>query len=133
MSNEVQTMALTVFRFGMSNTSLEDFLARTDDSQVIANARSQLALPEAKRRQHITGLIHRAKPGENLGWSWQHNDSAWSFSQISIEVCDARPSYIEEHLDEWLKSPNRFCPWACYVKSEEGVGQSSGGSLPNTR
>lgn len=110
---------LSTFRFGVAKSHDEDFLARTADPRVIAEARNQLSLPEERRGRHITGIIHRVGRGQNLHWSWQHKDSEWSFAQISNEVCDARPSYVEAHLDAWLENPGRFCPWTCYVKLEE--------------
>ena len=110
---------LVTFRFGFPDSTREDFLARTDDETVIAEARRQLALAPTDRHGHITGLIQRVPRGQNLNWSWKHRDSEWTFAEISMEVCDARPAYVEEHLNEWLESPGRFCPWACRVKAEE--------------
>jgi hypothetical protein len=109
---------LVTFRLGMQGISTEDFLARTADPTVIAEAKAQLALPEGGRRRHITGPIQRITMGQNLGWSWQHIDSEWQFAQISVEVCDARPSYVEANLDDWLRKVGRFCPWSCHIKGE---------------
>lgn len=106
------------FRFGMVGTSAEDFLALTGDPAVLRDARAQLALPERDRHLHINGPIGRVSPGRNLAWSWQHLDSRWQLSQISIELCDGLPSYVEAHLDEWLRDVGRFCPWSSYVKEE---------------
>lgn len=117
----MSAVQLITFRFGMSDTSKENFLARTDNPQVIAEARAQLALPEEHRGKHVTGLIQRIPRGQNLGWGWQHIDSEWNFAEINVEVCDARPSYVEDHLDEWLRTPGRFCPWRCRIKSEESA------------
>jgi hypothetical protein len=107
------------FRFGIKGTGVEDFLARTCDPNVIAEGRSQLALPESERRRHITGPIDRVPKGQNLDWSWQHLNSKWQIVQISMELCDAPPSYVEDHLSEWLRDVGRFCPWSCYIKCED--------------
>jgi hypothetical protein len=112
---------LVAFRFGITDSTKEDFLARTDDPTVIAEAEAQLALPENDRHRYITGFINRVAAGSNLEWSWQHVDSAWTFARWSIEVCDAMPSYVEAHLEEWLKGPGRFCPWACHIKQRESI------------
>jgi hypothetical protein len=114
------------FLFGMKGISAEDFLARTSDPNVIAEVRAQLALPEDQRHRHITGKIERVSPGQNLGWSWQHEESRWALSDASIELCDARPSYVEAHLDEWLRDVGLFCPWSCYVKQDVPQMRSSG-------
>ena len=118
--------ASVTFRFGLADSQAEDFLARTTDPLVIAEVRKELEMPAKKRRQHVTGVIHRVRRGKNLNWSWQHKDSAWKLTELSMELCDARPSYIEANLDAWLKNPGRFCPWKCRAKSEERRKTSSG-------
>ncbi|MFH1872668.1 MAG: hypothetical protein ABIK82_12645 [Pseudomonadota bacterium] len=113
---------MVTFRFGVTGNDDEDFLASTDDAAAIKAARDQLALPEEKRKRHLTGRIV-ASQGDNLHWRWRFVDSSWQFADISMEVCDAVPSYVEAHLDEWL-GQGRFCPWACHVKGEvSGVGE----------
>lgn len=119
MEASLTQVDLVTFRFGLRDAAdTEDFLARTSDAAVIAEARRQLDLPIEKRR-HINGPIERAAPGQNLRWHWRHRDSAWSFAQISIELCDGAPSYIEANLEAWLAEVGRFCPWHSYVKVEE--------------
>lgn len=110
---------LITFRFGMRN-STEEFLACTSDDALIRTAREQLARPVEQRNLHIRGVIQRATQGANLAWSWQHVDSAWQLVAMSMELCDAAPGYVEEHLDDWLGQP--FCPWHSYVKREESGG-----------
>lgn len=110
---------LTTFRFGMPGRTDEDFIARTSDPAVIAEARAQLARPELERNLHPIGRIQRVPRGENLEWTWQHLPSEWTLAEVSAELCDAEPSYVQEHLDEWLRDVGRFCPWTCRVKAEE--------------
>lgn len=38
-------------------------------------------------------------------------------AETATEFCDARPSYIEAHLDAWLDTVVRFCPWAARLVS----------------
>jgi hypothetical protein len=110
---------LQTFRFGLrGENEAEDFLAATSDPRVIQEAYRQMSLPIAKR-WHINGPISRVRPGNNLGWSWKHMDSRWAFAQLSMELCDAKPSYIEQHLDDWLKDVGRACPWSSFIKGEE--------------
>lgn len=109
---------LITFRFGLHNDSgAEDFLARTNEDAVIRTAREQLTRPIAERQLFITGLIQRVSKGANLAWGWQHVDSMWELVRTSIELCDATPSQVEQHLAAW--AGRRFCPWRSYVKSEE--------------
>jgi hypothetical protein len=32
------------------------------------------------------------------------------FAEFSMQPCDARPSYVQAHLDEWLKNVKLFLP-----------------------
>jgi hypothetical protein len=85
---------------------------------VIRDAHAQLTRPEPERNLHITGPIQPARHGENLGWSWQYVASRWTFAEVITELCDAEPSYVQAHLDEWLRDVGHLCPWACRVKAE---------------
>ena len=112
---------LLTFRFGLrEEKEAEDFLASTSDPNVIQEAHRQLSLPVA-HRWHISGPISRVLPGTNLGWSWKHADSLWQFTELSIELCDAKPSHIELNLDEWLSHVGQACPWSSFVKREEDL------------
>jgi len=99
-------------------THNERFFATTSDPAVIAEARAQLALPFDQRTLHIIGALEAGDGGVNAPWSWHFAPSAWKLSEFSMEVCDGWPSYIEEHVDEWLKSPGSFCPWASRLEAE---------------
>lgn len=100
------------------NSHNERFVAATDDPAVIAAARAQLQLPFDQRTMHINGAIEAGDGGVNAPWSWHFTPDAWNLAEMSMEVCDGWPSYIEEHLDEWLKSPGSFCPWGSRIESE---------------
>jgi hypothetical protein len=32
-------------------------------------------------------------------------------ADVTTEVCDGRPSYVEEHIDEYVTTVKRYCPW----------------------
>jgi hypothetical protein len=32
-------------------------------------------------------------------------------AEFAIEVCDGRPSYVEENVDEFVGTVGRYCPW----------------------
>ena len=96
----------------------EDFVAVTSDSAVIAVVNSQLAKPVAERKMHINGKIERGNGGHNLAWSWHFTPNQWSLAEMSMELCDGWPGFVEENLDYWIDTVGRFCPWSSYVKSE---------------
>lgn len=108
---------VVVFEF-VHPTHDERFRAATGDAAVIAAARAQLALPLEQRALHINGDIEAGDDGVNAPWSWHFVRTSWSLAEISAEVCDGWPGYIEENLDAWLASPGFFCPWSSRVSAE---------------
>lgn len=45
----------------------------------------------------------------NCGWSWHLEPGTITFAELTIEVCDGAPSYIEENCDDFV---DRYCPWS---------------------
>ena len=50
-------------------------------------------------------------PGVNEPWSWHIDPTTLEFADITIEVCDGLPSYVE---DRTVTSPD-YCPWSAKV------------------
>src|SRR3954470_1456746 len=57
------------------------------------------------------GRVVRDSPGVNKPWSWHIDPKTLEFAQITIEVCDGLPSYVE---DRTVTSKD-FCPWSAKV------------------
>jgi hypothetical protein len=36
-------------------------------------------------------------------------------ADISVEVCDGKPSMVEGDLDYWLNTIGSYCPWSSKV------------------
>ncbi len=54
-------------------------------------------------------------PGEadhNGPWSWHLDPAATEMAEMTIEVCDGRPSYVEANVDEFVDTVGRYCPWS---------------------
>eukprot|EP00931_Biecheleriopsis_adriatica_P009286 TRINITY_DN110369_c0_g1_i1.p1 TRINITY_DN110369_c0_g1~~TRINITY_DN110369_c0_g1_i1.p1 ORF type:complete len:339 (+),score=36.86 TRINITY_DN110369_c0_g1_i1:141-1157(+) len=47
----------------------------------------------------------------DVQWSWHVNPSGAFWVDLSTEVCDATPQYIEDHKEDWIRSPGAWCPW----------------------
>jgi hypothetical protein len=61
----------------------------------------------------------RIRPGTevNAGWSW-HLDGV-SFSEVTIELCDGRPSDVEREGPSF--GGGRYCPWrASVIRIDDG-------------
>ena len=94
------------------------FTAQTSDDEVIAKIEEELEKPFDERSRHINGPIRRGEVDYNSNWSWHFVESEWDIVTVSAEVCDGRPSFVEEELDYWVDQVGRFCPWSSVVDAE---------------
>ena len=86
------------FRVWVTNeTTIQQILALSD-GQSAAN------IPNGK-------LIEGAGPGGyNQPWTWHLDPEDIEMAESTIELCDGRPSLVDELLEEYLTG-GRFCPW----------------------
>lgn len=101
-----------------SNDINYTIVAKTSDPEVIAKVEQELSKPFDERNMHINGPIERGNPGYNSDWSWHFIEGQWDLAEISAEVCDGRPSFVEEDIDYWVDTVGRFCPWGARVEGE---------------
>lgn len=96
------------------------FRAQTRNEEVIQQAEAELRLPPAERRLFPNGPIARGDGGHNAPWSWHFVPDRWELVEVSIELCDATPEYVEAHLAMFVDTIGRFCPWSArLVRSPE--------------
>lgn len=105
------------FRDGMDSDPDEEFIVMTRDPSVIAVAEDELSLPSDLRGRHVNGYreydygsgrysFDGNTPAND--WVWQFTPGNWVLAEMSIEICDGRPTTFDES--------NHFCPWLSYVK-----------------
>lgn len=88
----------------------EEYRIRLTDPADIAIARQLLAGEEAPRIPN--GLIVRGSDGGvNTGYSWYIDPESLEFAEMTTEVCDGLPSFVEDGS----LTGDRFCPWAAEV------------------
>lgn len=90
----------------------EQFVVRVTDQAQIDDLEARLASGEPGV---VTGTLEAGDGGFNTAWSWHMVPSTVETADMSIEVCDGRPSMVEENLDYWLDTVGRFCPWSAVV------------------
>lgn len=93
-------------------------VAKTSEPEVISAIEDELQKPFDERNMHINGEIARGNEGYNSDWSWHFIENQWSLAEISTEVCDGRPGFVEEDLDYWVDQVGNFCPWSARVVGE---------------
>jgi hypothetical protein len=81
-----------------------------------------------KDKTHVMGKIVKRAASYNTGWSFHLDPATINFFQAAIEVCDAAPRYVEDHLDEAGGAflPGAYwCPWGSRLLREVPAPQAS--------
>ena len=55
----------------------------------------------------------RDDPGVNAPWSWHIAPATLEFAELTIEVCDGLPSYVEDGT----VTSDHYCPWSAKIVS----------------
>jgi len=73
----------------------------------------RLALENMERKNSLfpMGELSRGDGGFNKPWSWHLKPETARMVEVSIELCDGNPSFVESELDYWLKAVRSYCPW----------------------
>lgn len=68
----------------------------------------------------------------NLPWSWHLDPEEIEMAEVATEVCDGLPSYVEQHLDEFVESVGRYCPLSARLISVDVLLEDSRDAKPRT-
>jgi len=88
----------------------EEYRVLVLDPQQIANAEALLAGEEAPGIPNGRVIVGD-DGGVNTGWSWHIDSNDFEFVDMTIELCDGRPSFVERGEVDG----GRFCPWSAEV------------------
>jgi hypothetical protein len=66
------------------------------------------------------GKVVRNDPGVNAPWSWHIDPKSLEFADITTEVCDGLPAYVEDHT----VTSDYYCPWSAKAIKLEGPGSN---------
>lgn len=94
----------------------EEFRALVTDPEVAADLTARL---QAGVEGVLSGELVAGDGGFNAPWSWHWDPQSVHAAELAIEVCDGRPSMVEEDLSYWLGTVERFCPWGARVVARE--------------
>jgi hypothetical protein len=64
---------------------------------------------------NISGTLAAGPGGVNEPWGWHLLPASVHVADMTAEVCDGRPSFVEEDLDYWLGTVKQYCPWGVKV------------------
>lgn len=104
---------------GPSTDAIVTFAVANETFRVRLIGSEQIAAAHAAQSGGSARIPNgRIAPGTdvNTGWSWHVEDV--TFAEVTIEVCDGRPSDVERQGIAF--GNGRFCPWtATIVRIEE--------------
>lgn len=86
----------------------ERFAVRTADPETIQLAEENR---QGRNRRFPIGVLKPGNGGFNAPWTWHLDPASVRFVEAAVEVCDGRPSYVEEHQAEFAS----YCPWGARV------------------
>jgi hypothetical protein len=89
---------------------VEEYRVLLTDPEDIAIAEQLLAGEEAPRIPNGR-ILRDGDGGVNTGYSWHVDPASLEFAEVTIEVCDGLPSYVEDGT----LSGDQFCPWSAVV------------------
>jgi len=101
-----------LFEILSSATSGETFRIQVNDPSQIAALESLIG---QGNRKIVSGALRRGHGGFNTPWSWHMAPDSIEVVDVTIELCDGRPSDVESDLDYWVDTVGRFCPWGTEV------------------
>jgi hypothetical protein len=87
----------------------ESFVLRASDPETV---RRGLGNMRGENRMFPIGPLRPGDGGFNAPWSWHFDPDRVRMTEIAIEVCDGRPSCVEEQLQDFLAG---YCPWGARV------------------
>lgn len=110
----------TLFEIGFPTLDDGRFVIALSDPAKIAAARKAIEDPE-HNPFHVMGRIVKTPATYNAPWGYHLDPATISFFEAAVEVCDAAPQYVEDHLDEVCGAtlPGcEWCPWSSQVLAE---------------
>jgi hypothetical protein len=99
---------------------MNEFVFEILDPMRIIEAREILGNPNNLKR-HVQGTIVPGKKSYNPNWSFHLDPETIRFFEMSMEVCDANVTWVEEHLDEIGDTAlpgMHWCPWSSNIGRE---------------
>jgi hypothetical protein len=89
----------------------ETFKIELATPELVQHARDLLAGEEVASIPN--GKVVRDDPGVNAPWSWHIDPATLEFADMTIEVCDGLPSYVEDGT----VTSDQYCPWSAEIVS----------------
>lgn len=99
----------------------ETFKVWVTDAEAI---RQLIDISEGRREGGIpNGRILRGsgEAAHNAPWSWHLDPEDIEIVDVTMELCDGAPWYVEENVDEYVDTVERYCPWGAELVDLEDL------------
>ena len=94
------------------DVSGEEFSALVTEESQIADLTARM---NAGSPGVVSGVLARGDGGFNAPWGWHWEPETVEVADLAVELCDGRPSMVDEDLDYWIDTVGFFCPWGATV------------------
>ena len=118
--NNVGRLHVGIIHFGMvgDSTGVQNFVAVTDDFDLIDLAFAEMQLPLSERTLFPIGPIDRGDGGHNFHdgvqfifeWNWHFLPDDWTLTDAANPLCDGNAVIVEQAIDYWVDTVGQFCP-----------------------
>ncbi|HEY7847784.1 MAG TPA: hypothetical protein VIC83_06295 [Candidatus Limnocylindria bacterium] len=100
----------------LRTTGGEEYRILLTDPQEITTA-EELAAGDRDPLIPVGTVVRTGDGGVNTGYDWHIDPASFEWAEMTMELCDGRPSYVEDGT----LSGNIFCPWSAEVVSVEAA------------
>jgi hypothetical protein len=94
----------------------EEFRVQVTDPAAVADLQARMLSGE---RGPVSGELLPGNGGFNHPWGWHLDPTTIHVPDLTMELCDGRPSMVQDALGYWFDSVGRFCPWGAKVVRRE--------------
>ena len=88
----------------------------TDEAEI--QTAEELAAGDLGPLIPVGTVVRTDDGGVNTGYGWHIDPASFEWAELTMEVCDGRPSYVEDGT----LTGDTFCPWSAEVVSVEPAG-----------
>lgn len=94
----------------------EQFKIQVTDPDIARQADSLLA---NNINKIVHGTLRAGHGGFNNPYGWHLDPASITFPDLAMELCDGRPSKIDDDLDYWVNTVKFYCPWGARIVGKE--------------
>lgn len=105
----VATFDVTGQRFKLFVTNAQTIA----DLFALQNGQSTASIPNGRVRRG------RGAGEHNAPYDWHMDPNDVHLADATIELCDGSPSYVQQHIGEYVDVIERYCPWGAALVSIE--------------